>query len=211
MPKQTHQAGGMHRFRNRLLAGMLLLVPLVVTVLVLRFLFGIVRDLLNPVLNTLGASGLPSPVALAISLVALLLVVYFAGLLAANVLGGKVIALGEGLVGRVPLAKSIYASSRKTVDMLSSGRARFKSVALLEYPGPGLKAIAFVTGIVIDDEGRRCYKPFVPTAPNPTSGFLQIVPQEKVVATKLSVEDGINMVMSGGILLPEKLERAEEQ
>ena len=210
MSEHGEKSGGYRRFRTRLLAGVLLLVPLVVTVIVLRFLLGVVRGLLDPVLDILGASGLPDGVALAISLLGLLLLVYLAGLLAANVFGRRLIDLLERALGHVPLVKSIYTSSRKAVDMLSSSnKASFKSVVLVEFPGPGLRSLAFVTGTVLDHEGHPCYKLFVPTTPNPTSGFLQIVPQEKVIITTLSVEDGIKMVVSGGILSPEKLEKAK--
>lgn len=210
MTERPNKLWGTHT-RTRLLAGVLLLVPLVVTVIVLRFLLGVVRGLLDPALDILGASGLPDGAALAISLLGLVLVVYLAGLLAANVFGRRIISITERLFSRVPLVKSIYTSSRKAVDMLSSSsRTSFKSVALVEFPGPGMRSIAFVTGTVIDDNGRECYKLFVPTTPNPTSGFLQIIPKERVVITTLSVEDGIKMVVSGGILSPEKLDKAKD-
>ena len=101
--------------------------------------------------------------------------------------------------------KSIYSASKQVVDAISlTKQAAFKSVVLVEYPRPGLKAIAFVTGVSSDAAGRRWCRVFIPAAP-PTSGFLELIPIEDVEATDMSVEQGLKMVVSGGFIAPDRI------
>lgn len=103
--------------------------------------------------------------------------------------------------------KSVYSAAKQVVDTLSpSRREAFKSVVWVEFPRPGFRALAFVTGSIRDEDGTECYKLFIPTAPNPTSGFFEIAPCGEVRESALSVEDGIKMIVSAGILAPETLE-----
>ena len=104
---------------------------------------------------------------------------------------------------RVPFVKVIYSASKQVADAFQNRKARaFRAVVLVEFPGPGMRAIAFVTGDVTDSAGRACHTVFVPTTPNPTTGFLQVIPTDRVEATPYTVEDGIKMVMSLGVLVP---------
>ena len=173
--------------RNSLISGTLLLVPLVVTLLVLRFLYGILDGYVKPVRMLFVRLGLPDSEALGVAcaLAALLLVLYAGGVLTSRMLGRRALALGESLVVRIPLVKS---------------------VVVVEVPRPGMKTIAFLTGTVRDEHGREHYKVYIPTAPNPTSGYIEILPPEQVRVTHMPVEEGLKMVVSGGMISPETME-----
>ena len=195
--------------RNRLISGTLLLVPLVVTLLVLRFLYGILDGYVKPVREAFVRLGLPDSEALGVvcALGALLLVLYAGGALTTRMLGRRALALGESLVVRIPLVKSVYSATKKVVDMLSTSTgSQFKSVVIVEFPRPGMKTIAFLTGTVRDEHGREHYKVYIPTAPNPTSGYIEILPPEQVRVTRMPVEEGLKMVVSGGMISPEIME-----
>jgi uncharacterized membrane protein len=194
-----------------MLAGILFVVPLGVTVWILEILFRWVGGLLG--INRLAESliGRESPwvpwVALAIGFLATLVLVYLIGILAANVLGRRLLHYGESLLLRVPIVKSIYGSAKQVVQTVSLPEGtQFKSVVMIEFPCAGMWALGFNTGTIQDQEGRVWVKVYVPTTPTPTSGFLELLPLEKVRQTNLTVEDAMKMIISGGIISPSKLE-----
>jgi uncharacterized membrane protein len=136
----------------------------------------------------------------------LLLTIYGAGTLTAHVLGRELVRVAERALKHIPVAGAIYTNTRKAVDLFSSGGERFRSVVLIEFPHPGMRAVGFVTGEIADEQGRDCLTVYIPMAPNPTMGFLQIVPRAGVTWTNWSVESGIRMAMSGGLLNPPRVE-----
>jgi uncharacterized membrane protein len=190
------------RLRSRVTSGIVVLVPIVVTVAVLRFLFGATSSVLLPLIDPAVDQWAPSARA-ALSLGVLLVAVYVLGEIAANIVGRRVLGLAESVVLRVPLVKVVYSASKQVAAAFQGRKARaFKSVVLVEFPAPGMQAVAFVTGDYTDAEGNQHATVFVPTTPNPTTGFLQIVPVDRLVRTPYTVEDGIKMVMSLGVLVP---------
>lgn len=196
-----------HHLRNRLLAGVFLLLPIGITLAILKLLFNTTAGLLLPVIQRLFGE-LPQSLLLVISFVTFVLMMYGAGVFTANVIGRRLVTFGENIILRLPVLKTIYGASKQVVDTFAaSNRTAFKSVVLLEFPRRGVQSLGFITGTIADDQGSLFYKVFVPTTPNPTSGFFQIVPQSDVQHTTLSVEDGIKMIVSGGILSPPQLEK----
>jgi uncharacterized membrane protein len=190
------------RLRSRVASGVVALVPIVVTVAVLRFLFGATSSVLLPVVSPAAAAWPPWARA-ALSLAILLGVVYLLGELATNLVGRRVLGLVESVVLRVPIVKVVYSASKQVAAAFQGRKAKaFKAVVLVEFPSPGMRALGFVTGEVTDGSGTVCATVFVPTTPNPTTGFLQVVPVERLEKTPYSVEDGIKMVMSLGVLVP---------
>ena len=194
------------RLRSRITSGVVVLVPIVVTMAVLRFLFTATSSVLLPMVDPATATW-PAWTRAALSLGILIVVVYLLGELATNLVGRRLLGLVESVLLRVPFVKVIYSASKQVAAAFQSRKARaFRSVVLVEFPSRGMRAVGFVTGDVTDASGRPCHTVFVPTTPNPTTGFLQIVPIEEVVETGYSVEDGIKMVMSLGVLVPESSE-----
>jgi uncharacterized membrane protein len=189
--------------RTRLISGLFVLVPLGITILIVRLLFGLVASVLNP-LVALFLGPKFAGIAPVISVCTFVLLVYFVGVVTTRLMGQRMVGFGEKIIGRIPLVKSIYSASKQVIDLLSaSNRQAFKSVVLIEFPRAGLRSIGFVTGVIQDPNGQPLYKVFVPHAPNPTTGYLELVPLEQLEETDLTVEEAIKMVVSGGMLSPD--------
>lgn len=192
-----------HHFRNRLLSGLLVLVPLGITLLVLSLLLKATVGGLVAILDLFLPPVVPQIAIVAVSLALLVVILYLVGTLASFVVGRKLIDLGEKIVEQIPIAKTVYATSKQVIELLrGEAGAAGREVALIEFPGPGLKVLGFVTGRVVMADGAPCYTVFVPTTPNPTSGFLEFVPAEKVEILPISVEEAVKLIMSGGVLAP---------
>ena len=197
-----------HHLKKRLIAGLAVLVPIGFTFLVLRFLFRATSGLLVPVIMPL-APRLPAMAVAAASLAILVLLVYFTGLLTTYLIGRRMIALGESILERIPLIRTIHGASKQVVKTLSlPNRKAFKGVVWVEFPRAGFLALGFVTGTIRDAEGREFYKLFIPTTPNPTTGFFEVVPRGEVRETSIPIDDAMKMIMSGGILSPGRLDGA---
>lgn len=126
---------------------------------------------------------------------------------ASHVVGRKVIALGEVLVAQIPVVKTIYATSKQIIELFQ-GRSETQSqkVVLVEFPTPGLKAFGFLTGHITMPDATECYKVFIPTAPNPTSGYFQLVPVDRCEILDMSSEQALRLIISVGILAPPNLQ-----
>lgn len=188
--------------RNRLLSGFLVIVPIAVTVFVLGIAFkatvGTVATAIDAFLN-----GFPRTVVYILSVGILFGVLYTAGLLASFVIGRKAIAMGERLVEMIPVVKTVYSASKQVIHLLNRDAAETpRATALVDFPAPGIKAFGFVTGRIRMPDGRLWIKVFIPTTPNPTTGFLQIVPEERCMLLDLSTEDAFGVIMSAGVLAP---------
>ncbi len=190
-------------FQRTLAAGILVMLPIGITALVLKFVF----DLLTPILQPL-TDLLPGPDVHGTGLVALLLLIYVVGLVAAFVVGRRLIALAHRAMEVIPVVKSIYSTTRTAVDLISnSGRAngatqadRYSGVVLVEFPRPGIRSIGLITSQMYDAEGQEVLSVYVPTTPIPSSGFLVIVPSSQVTHLDMSVDEAMSVVVSGGIL-----------
>lgn len=193
--------------RRYFVAGLLVWVPLIATFVVIRFLVEVLdftilllpRDWRPEALLGFSIPGTGVVVALVIVLVT--------GLLAANFVGKRFVAAGESLVGRIPLVRSIYGAVKQLVETVFSDTGQsFRKVLLLEYPKAGSWTLGFQTGATMrqvrDRVGRDMITVFVPTAPNPTSGFVIMVPRDSVFELDLPIEDGLKFVMSLGVVIP---------
>lgn len=110
------------------------------------------------------------------------------------------------MILRVPVIKNIYGAAKQVIDAISlPGKNSFQSVVLVEFPRAGMYALGFVTGEMRDDEGNVWARVFVPTAPNPTSGFLQLVRSKEVRTLDMSVESAVKVIVSGGFIAPDTL------
>ncbi|SEH37454.1 DUF502 domain-containing protein [Magnetospirillum fulvum] len=198
-------AGLVARLRANFLAGLLVAAPISLTVYivwaVISFIDTQVSSLFPP---SWGLSHYLPGFGVLLALVGLTAV----GALTANIAGRLVLAVSESLLGRMPVIRSIYAAIKQVVHTVLAQKAEaFREVVLLEYPRPGLWTLAFITGTT-NGEVRACFDEemvnvFVPTTPNPTSGFLLFVPRRSVRLLSISVEDALKMVVSTGILTPD--------
>ncbi len=197
----------MTSLRRYLIAGLLIWVPLGVTLLVLMWLVDVMdRTLLllprqyQP--ETLLGMRIPG-----LGIVLTVVVLLVTGVVAANLFGRQLVAAWESLLSRIPLVRSIYMGVKQLMEMLFSPSGQsFRKVLLIEYPRAGLWTLAFQTGITVGEAqhktGRDVVNVYVPTTPNPTSGFFIMVPQCDVVELEMSVDDGLKMLISMGAIVP---------
>jgi uncharacterized membrane protein len=193
------------RVARRLISGLLVLIPLGITLFVLSLFFratvGVSASLLGVFLGDLPESAV---VLLAVALN--IGVVYVAGVLASHVIGRKIIALGETVVAQIPVVKTIYATSKQVLELFQ-GRpdTEDQKVVLVEFPMAGLKAFGFLTGRIATPDGEECFKVFIPTTPNPTTGYFQLVPVARCQVLDMTTEEALRLIMSAGFLAPPDL------
>lgn len=201
------------RIRNIFITGLLITLPIALTYFILQFLFKNL-DALSPVFTqVLIDMGAPIPEGYripALGLVITLLIVLAVGWFTTNFFGKQMINLGESLVGKIPFVRKIYKGSKQVVQSIAhADTTAFRKVVLLEFPRRGMLAIGFVTGSArgeVQEYTREdVLNVFVPTMPNPTSGFLVFAPPEDLTEIDMSIEDGIKYVVSGGIVDTERL------
>lgn len=194
--------------RRWLLAGLMVLVPLGITIFVVDFLVSLLDKslLLIPAPwrpeNLLGFN-IPG-----VGIVLVIVLLLVVGFLADNFIGARVMRWAESMLGRVPLVRSVYSGSKQLADMvLGEGGTSFRKVILVEYPRKGLWTIGFVTGGPFwearEKTGRELVTAFVPTTPNPTSGFIMLIPREDVIPLDMSVEHAMRMIISLGVVTPD--------
>ncbi len=195
-------------FRGRLIAGIALLVPVVVTFIVLQIIFQWIDGLAQPLVKRIFQT---KDDVFGLGLVLTLILIWLAGLLAGNVFGKRLIGKGDDLIKRLPVIGSIYGPLKQFMEsVVSPDEDRgFNRVVLAEYPSDGLWILGFATGdIPMNDEGRigRCV--FIPTSPNPATGWSVVFPPEKVRNVSLTVEEAMQMIVSAGVVIPDALKTA---
>lgn len=195
-----------NNFRMYSIRGLLVLVPIGVTVYVLIICYNFTAAHLVPLIKKYWLP-MPEYVVIALSVFLFFSMLYIIGVVATAMVGRRLIGIVDALLHRIPLVKTVYGASKRLVQTLSvqDAGANYQAAVYVDFPRPGVKSIAFVTGMVhIEGEG-DCYKVFVPTTPNPTSGYLQVLHPRFVYHADLSVEDAVKMLMSAGIIAPHDL------
>jgi len=204
------------RFQRLFLTGLLTLLPIWLTWVVVKFVFVLLSDtsrpLIGPLLHNLAAGNvalawLDDPwVQTAIALLATLGVILLSGVMARRVLGQRLLRWFEALVGRIPLASTIYGSARKLLDILQTQPDGTQRVVLIDFPHTEMKSVGFVTRILREQgTGRELAAVYVPTTPNPTSGYLEVVPVEKLTPTDWTVDQAMSFIISGGAVSPDTI------
>lgn len=211
LEKRTRWQRVKHFLRVNLVAGFLFLAPIVVTVFILRVLLNWADNawrLVPDALRILEKLGIPET---GTGILLVFIVLLVTGILVRNYVGKAVARAIEKAILKLPGVNRFYAATNQLfISVFKSPAKEFKQVVLIEYPRPGLYALAFVTGIAVGEIQRKTREKvlnvFVPTTPNPTSGFYLMVPQEDTIKLDLSVEDAFKILISGGILNPESPE-----
>lgn len=207
----------MKRLQTFFVAGLIAITPAAVTYLVLRWLFLTMEGTFGgPIEDSIAKQiGVRLP---GVGLVGTLLIILLVGVLATNLLGRRLLSYLEGWLQRLPLVRSVYTTLRQITDaFLQPDQNAFKRVALVEYPRRGSWAVGFITGEIrasglgLESTNDVAYNVFVPTTPNPTTGFLMVYEPEEVRLLDISVEDGLKLIISGGVLVPESLAPAAER
>ncbi len=182
---------------TRLAAGLLVILPLFITIWILKFIF----DLVDPVIQNILLVYLPIPHPPGTGVALMLVMLYIAGWFAAHGLGQKMIDGVHWLVERIPGVGSIYSPLRSAMQTLSRGDDRpYRGVVLVEFPRKGSKSIGLITSYLGETDGEDMLAIYVPTTPVPSSGFLIVVPYADVTFTDISVDDAMKIIISGGLL-----------
>lgn len=198
--------------RRRLIAGLLTVIPAAFTIWVVRILVGILDSNLGKyikphVLGLLDVVGWPArlaePITIGVSLFLALGFILIVGILTRFFVVRKLIHLGEQLVDKIPLVRFFYQTPKEVIKILTSQKDQVKRIVMVEWPRPGIWAFAYATGETIrSTDGQLMVSLFMPTTPNPTTGFLMLLPADQVLDVNISTEDAMRVIMSGGILLP---------
>lgn len=207
----------MARLRTYFLTGLLTLLPIWLVWIVFKFVFVLLSGISQPVVGPLLAGLATSEpgmfgwlaegwVQTAIALAATVLLILAVGALARRVVGQTLLRWFEALIARIPLAKTIYGSARQLLDLLQTKPDGTKRVVLIDFPHTQMKSVGFVTRILLDEHtGRELAAVYVPTTPNPTSGYLEIVPMERLTPTDWTVDEAMTFIISGGAVSPDKI------
>lgn len=184
--------------------GALAVTPLILTFLVLRFLYRVLDHSIIGQFDLILGYKVPGPWIGILVFVGLL---YVIGIIASNVIGRQIFNLIDRVTEQIPIVKAIYQVGKQLSSSLApSDRQAFQKVVLLEYFHVGVLNIGFVTGELTDQKtGDRMYKVLIPTVPNPLSGYLVFIKTSQAIDPKWTVEEGLKIVISGGIIGPEKV------
>ena len=186
-------------FRSKLFAGLATLLPLYLTFFVIKFLFVTLEEMSDPILKRFNLD-IPG-----LGIILTVVLIYILGFLVTNFLGRKIFNLGERIVKKVPIVNIIYTTLKQITDTFTKGSTdAFEGAVYIQYPRQGLWTMAFISGESKTKDGVPYYHLFVPTTPNPTSGFFLMIPQADTVATGMSVEEGLKTIISGGLLAPDE-------
>jgi len=189
-------------FRSYLLAGLAVWLPILVTMLVLRFIIDILDSFIPLAYQPERIFGHAIPgIGVLFSLVLLLIT----GMIATNYIGQRLVIWNDALFSRIPLVRSIYTTAKQVINALfSTNSESFRKVVLLEYPRKGLWSIAFLTGgsneRINEQIEQDVVSVFIPTTPNPTSGFLLLVPKSDVIELEMGVDEALKYIISLGVM-----------
>ncbi len=203
--------------QNLFITGLLTLLPLWLTWVVVKFVFALLSDISKPLIGPMSeniAASFPQSlgwfkalwVQNTIALVATLAFILLVGVLARRVVGKRLLRWFELLIERIPLANVIYGSARKLLDILQTQPGSTQRVVLIDFPHRDMKSVGLVTRVMKEEgSGRELAAVYVPTTPNPTSGYLEIVPVELLTPTDWSVDQAMSFIISGGAVAPEAM------
>ncbi|KQZ80213.1 hypothetical protein ASD55_05990 [Rhodanobacter sp. Root561] len=211
------------RVKRYLLTGLLTFIPLWVTWLVFKFILGMLAGIGAPlVAGLLGTLALVAPrtaeslnmewlnfiLALVITLVAL----YLLGFIANRVIGQRFLTAFDGLLARIPLVQTIYGGTKKLMAVLQNKPSGMQRVVLIDFPRRGMKVVGFVTRVMIEEgSGREMAAVYIPTTPNPTGGYLELVPVDELTPTDWTMDQAMAFIISGGAVAPDTLPASPSQ
>lgn len=218
--KPLQPRGGIaKRFRAYFFTGLLVLVPVVLTIYIIWNLFlaidGILREFVYAyIFETFGLEFVKRPIPGA-GFVTLVALITLTGIIARNYFGRKIVNFGDEVVQRIPLINRVYSAIKQiSLAFFSEKREVFKKAVLFEYPRPGMYSVGFFTqdtrGPVQEALEEDVVSVFLPTTPNPTSGYLLFIPKTQVVELDLSIEDALKLIISGGAVVPDRRVRNDQ-
>lgn len=198
----------MGNLRRYLLAGLLVWLPIVVTVLILKFLIGLVDGILLLLPEAVQPETLLGFQIPGLGVLLSAIVLLLTGMVVTNLFGSSMVRMGERLLARIPFVRAIYSATKQLTETLFSGKGKsFRKVVMVRFPHPGVWTVAFLTGEGMKEAntktGSDLVNVFVPTTPNPTGGYFLMVPRNDIIDLDMSVDDGIKLILSAGAVVPD--------
>lgn len=199
------------------ITGLLTLLPIWLTWVVIKFVFVLLSGISKPVIGPMSeriAASFPDAlgwfnaiwVQNTIAMAATLFFILAVGVLARRMVGRRLLKWFEALIERIPVANVIYSSSRKLLDILQTKPGSTQRVVLIDFPHRDMKSVGLVTRVIREEgSGRELAAVYVPTTPNPTSGYLEVVPVELLTPTDWSVDQAMSFIISGGAVAPDAM------
>lgn len=189
------------KLRNHFFTGLMTTIPFAVTVFLLVWFFVTIDNLLQPVIKLI----LGRPI-IGVGFGITIVLIYVVGVIASNVIGKRLIRYGEAVLPFVPVFRQLYTGIKQMTESFTApDKTGFMQVVLVEFPRKGMQVIGFVTNELIQEPDKKILTVFIPTSPNPTSGYLQIVAEDEVRRTDISVENALKMVISAGRVSPQEV------
>jgi len=206
-PKDPKANNPARKLRNYMIGGLLIWIPIMITVWVVRFLSGILDSsllLLPPSWRPEAVVGTYVP---GVGIILSLLLLLFTGILVKNLFGGQIVAGFESLVRRIPVVGAVYGGAKTFSEtVLTDKGSSFKQVVMVEFPRKGVFSIGFITAHELEEAQAKTEQEvtcvFVPTTPNPTTGFLVLVPRDEVVKMDMTVDEAFRMLLTLGVVVP---------
>jgi len=207
----------MGKLQRYFLTGLLTLLPIWLVWVVFKFVFAALSGLSQPLIGPLVSGIVASDPAMfgwlsaswvqtAIALFVTVAFIVGVGALARRVVGQTLLRWFEAVIARIPLAKTVYGSARQLLDLLQTKPDGVQRVVLIDFPHSEMKSVGFVTRVLRDETtGAELAAVYVPTTPNPTSGYLEIVPMDKLIPTDWTVDQAMTFIISGGAVSPERI------
>ena len=188
------------------LSGVLVVVPIILTYIVLKFLFETIDGILQPFIHRLLGYYIPG-----LGVFSTILIIILAGVLTRNVIGNWIYRRGDNILARLPIIRPIYSSAKQLLEAVAApSMSSFKEVTLIEYPRKGLHALGFISHRIemrLNDEIGKYAVVFIPSTPTPVSGMVVVVPEKEAVTVNMTVEEGIKFLVSGGVASPSLIDR----
>jgi uncharacterized membrane protein len=187
--------------KGKFITGLFVVIPLGITLFILKFLFNFADGILGSYLDSLFSAFTNREYHIpGLGMLTGIIVIYLSGILATNVMGTRIIRWWDGLLSRIPLVKSIYSSSKQLTQVFKEGKTSYRRAVFVEWPRVGVRAVGFVTAEVVRN-GESLVVVYVPTMPNPTSGFALFFRESDVHDSGMTVEEAVKFVVSGGAVV----------
>ena len=186
----------MKRILSLFLAGLATLLPVYISIWLIVWLFNLVDNILKPLLEPIIGCAVPG-----LGFIIIIALVILLGFISTNYLGRRILGWWENLMQNIPLLGKVYGTIKRITDSLfSSNKSAFKQVALVEFPRPGIFSLGFITNDEFPHIEDDTYSIFIPTTPNPTSGWFVVLPREDVKILDMSVDQGMEFIISAGMV-----------
>ncbi len=202
-------AGFVGLIKRYFVSGVLVVVPLILTYIVLKFLFETIDGILQPLIHKLIGYYVPG-----LGLGITLLLIILAGIFTRNFVGARIYKIGEQILIKLPIIRPIYSSAKQLLESVTGPSVKsFKEVALVEYPRKGSWVIGFISNhfkVSINEKEKNHISVFIPSTPTPISGMVVILPCEDVYPIDMTIEEGIKFLVSGGVAAPEMIKIKKE-